>query len=95
MRPRHSCRDSLSVFSYITQLGLEPTTEARKETLEVDKMRYVEANVFIYLLRAYPKDAFGVSRAIMRRIYDGEEAMTSTAILQEVVDWFEYNGKKG
>ena len=58
-------------------------------------MRYVDANVFIYLLKASPRDAFEVSLAIMRRIYDGEEALTSTAVLQEVVDWLEYNGKKG
>jgi len=54
-------------------------------------MSYVDANIFIHLLRASPKDAFEVSRAIMRRIYDGEEALTSTAVLQEVVGWLEYN----
>jgi predicted nucleic acid-binding protein len=41
-----------------------------------------------------PKKDYEVSRSILKRIEDGEEAMTSLAVLQEVGDWLEYNGRK-
>lgn len=57
-------------------------------------MRFVDANVFIYVLVKSPKKDYEISRSILERIENGEEAATSTAIIQEVVDWLEYNNRK-
>ncbi|MEM1582641.1 MAG: type II toxin-antitoxin system VapC family toxin [Candidatus Bathyarchaeia archaeon] len=57
-------------------------------------MRFVDANVFIYILVKSPKEDYLTSKNILRRIEDGEEALTSTAIIQEVVDWLEYNNRR-
>jgi len=57
-------------------------------------MRFVDANVFIYILIKSPRESFETSRKILQRIEAGEEAITSTAVLQEVVDWLEYNRRK-
>jgi len=57
-------------------------------------MRFVDANVFIYVLVRSPKESYETSRKILQRIEDGEETLTNTAILQEVVDWLEYNNRR-
>ncbi len=57
-------------------------------------MRFVDANVFIYLLVKSPKKDYEISKKILTRIEKGEEAATSTAIIQEVIDWLEYNNRK-
>lgn len=57
-------------------------------------MRFVDANVFIYILTKSPRESFETSRKILKRIEAGEEAITSTAVLQEVVDWLEYNRRR-
>jgi len=57
-------------------------------------MRFVDTNVFIYVLIKSPKEDYLISKNILERIEDGEEAMTSTAIVQEVVDWLEYNNRR-
>jgi predicted nucleic acid-binding protein len=57
-------------------------------------MRFVDANVFIYVLVKSPKKDYEISRRILERIENGEEAATSLAIIQEVVDWLEYNKRK-
>jgi len=57
-------------------------------------MRFVDTNVFIYVLIKSPKEDYLISKSILERIEDGEEAMTSTAIVQEVVDWLEYNNRR-
>jgi hypothetical protein len=58
-------------------------------------MRFVDANVFIYVLVKSPEKDYQISQRILRRIENGEEAATSLAVIQEVVDWLEYNnGKK-
>ena len=57
-------------------------------------MRFVDANVFIYVITKSPKKDYEISRGILMRIEDGEEAATSLAVLQEVVDWLEYNNRK-
>jgi len=57
-------------------------------------MRFVDANVFIYILVKSPKEAYETSKRILQRIENGEEALTNTAIIQEVVDWLEYNNRK-
>jgi predicted nucleic acid-binding protein len=57
-------------------------------------VRFVDANVFIYVIMKSPKKDYEISRGILMRIEDGEEAATSLAVLQEVVDWLEYNNRK-
>jgi predicted nucleic acid-binding protein len=57
-------------------------------------LRFVDANVFLYTLIGSPKRDFDASKAILKRVEEGEEAMTSLAVIQEVVDWLEYNGRK-
>src|SRR3972149_3637464 len=57
-------------------------------------MRFVDANVFIYVLIKSPKKDYEISKGILERIEKGEEAVTSLAIIQEVIDWLEYNNRK-
>lgn len=57
-------------------------------------MRFIDANVFIYTLTKSPLASFETSRRILQRIEAGEEAITSTAVIQEVVDWLEYNNRR-
>jgi len=57
-------------------------------------MRFVDANVFIYVLVKSPEEAYETSKGILQRIENGEEALTNTAVIQEVVDWLEYNNRK-
>lgn len=57
-------------------------------------MRFIDANVFIYILIKSPRESFETSLRILKRIEEGEEAITSTAILQEVIDWLEYNRRR-
>jgi predicted nucleic acid-binding protein len=57
-------------------------------------MRFVDANVFIYALVKSPKKDYEISKRILKRIENGEETATSLAVLQEVVDWLEYNKRK-
>lgn len=56
-------------------------------------MRFVDANVFIYAMVKSPKKDYDISRGILERIEKGEEAVTSLAVIQEVVSWLEYNGR--
>ena len=57
-------------------------------------MRFVDANVFIYVLLKSPKKDYEISKRILKRIENGEETATSLAVIQEVVDWLEYNNRK-
>lgn len=57
-------------------------------------MRFVDANVFVYVLVKSPKKDYEISKRILERIEKGEETATSLAIIQEVVDWLEYNNRK-
>jgi predicted nucleic acid-binding protein len=57
-------------------------------------MRFVDANVFIYVLMKSPQKDYETSKRILKRIENGEETATSLAIIQEVVDWLEYNNRK-
>jgi predicted nucleic acid-binding protein len=57
-------------------------------------VRFVDANVFIYVIVKSPEKDCEVSRGILKRIECGEEAATTLAVLQEVVDWLEYNNRK-
>lgn len=57
-------------------------------------MRFVDVNVFIYVLVKSPKKDYEISRNILKRIENGEETATNLAVIQEVVDWLEYNNRK-
>ena len=57
-------------------------------------MRFVDANVFIYILIKSPKKDYEISKGILERIENGEDTVTSLAIIQEVIDWLEYNNRK-
>jgi predicted nucleic acid-binding protein len=57
-------------------------------------MIFVDTNVFIYVLVKSPKKDYEISRNILKRIENGEETATSLAVIQEVVDWLEYNNRK-
>ena len=57
-------------------------------------MRFVDANVFIYVLVKSPEKDYQISQTILRRIENGEETATSLAVIQKVVDWLEYNNRK-
>jgi uncharacterized protein len=57
-------------------------------------MRFVDTNVFIYSIIKSPKKDFEISNQILHRIENGETVATSLAVIQEVVDFLEYNNRK-
>ncbi|MBS7645538.1 MAG: type II toxin-antitoxin system VapC family toxin [Candidatus Bathyarchaeia archaeon] len=57
-------------------------------------MRFVDSNVFIYVLVGSPKENYETAKKILKRIEEGEEAITNTAVIQEIADWLEYNNKR-
>jgi predicted nucleic acid-binding protein len=57
-------------------------------------MRFVDANVFIYAIVKSPQKDHEISRTILQRIESGEAAATSLAVIQEVINWLQYNGRK-
>jgi len=57
-------------------------------------LRFVDSNVFIYVLVKSPKDDYETAKRILQRIEEGEAAITNTAVVQEIVDWLEYNNKR-
>ena len=57
-------------------------------------MRFVDSNVFIYVLVKSPKDDYMTAKRILQRIEEGEETITNTAVIQEIVDWLEYNDRR-
>ncbi len=57
-------------------------------------MRFVDSNIFLYVVTDHPK--FGaISKNILKRIEEGEEATTSTLTLCEVAWVFEAMGRQG
>mgnify|MGYP001100243016 CR=1 FL=1 len=56
--------------------------------------RFVDTNVFVYVLTRDPR-FFEVSQRILRRIEDGEEAVTSTVVVDEVCVFLEMHGRSG
>ncbi|MCX8199481.1 MAG: hypothetical protein N3E36_05590 [Sulfolobales archaeon] len=54
-------------------------------------MGFVNANAFIYVLIKSLKEDYLTFRNVLKRIEEGEEAIASTAIVQEVIDWLKYN----
>jgi len=57
-------------------------------------LRFVDSNVFIYVLVRSPKDDYKVAKKILERIEGGEEAVTNVAVIQEIVDWLECNNRR-
>ena len=57
-------------------------------------MRFVDANVFIYIIVQSPQKDYEISEGILKRIEKGEEVATSLPIIQEVIKWLEYNNRK-
>ena len=57
-------------------------------------MRFVDSNVFIYVLVKSPRDDYIIAKRILQRIEEGEEAVTNTAVIQEIVNWLEYNNRR-
>jgi len=57
-------------------------------------MRFVDANVFVYVLVKSPERDYEISRGILERVEKGEQTATSLAVIQEVIDWLEYNHRK-
>ena len=56
-------------------------------------MRFVETNIFLYVITANAE--FGpAARRILERIGSGEEAVTSSLVIAEVCAWLEYRKKK-
>ena len=56
-------------------------------------MRFVETNIFLYVITANPE--FGpAARRILETIGSGEEAVTSSLVIAEVCAWLEYRKKK-
>jgi len=57
-------------------------------------MRFVDSNVFIYVLDRHPK--FGeTARNLLKRIEEGEEALTSTFVIAEVCAYLAKRGRAG
>lgn len=57
-------------------------------------MRFVDTNVFIYTFVRSPQKDYEISKSILQRIQNGEPSATSLAVIQEAIDWLEYNNRK-
>ena len=57
-------------------------------------MRFVDANVFIYVLIQSPRKDYEISDRILKRVENGEKVVTSLPVIQEVIKWLEYNNRK-
>jgi predicted nucleic acid-binding protein len=56
-------------------------------------LRFVETNIFLYVITAHPE--FGpAAKRILERIHSGEEAVTSSLVVAEVCAWLEHRKKK-
>jgi len=53
--------------------------------------RFIDANVFIYVLTENP-EFYGAAKAILGRVEGGEEAFTSTLVLEEVFVFLDARG---
>lgn len=57
-------------------------------------MRFVETNVFLYVIIAHQE--FGpIAKRILERIDSGEQAITSSLVIAEACAWLEYRKRKG
>jgi predicted nucleic acid-binding protein len=57
-------------------------------------LRFVDANVFLYAIIKSPKKDCEIAQAILKRIENGEATATSLAVVQEVIDFLEYNKRQ-
>jgi predicted nucleic acid-binding protein len=57
-------------------------------------MKFVDANVFLYAIIGSPKNDCEIAKNILQRIEKGEETAVILPVIQEVVDWLEYNRRK-
>jgi len=56
-------------------------------------LRFVETNIFLYVITAHPE--FGPrAKRILGRISSGESAVTSSLVIAEVCAWLEYHNKR-
>ncbi len=56
-------------------------------------MRFVETNIFLYVITAHPE--FGpIAKRILERIDSGEQAVTSSLVIAETCAWLEYRKRK-
>jgi predicted nucleic acid-binding protein len=56
-------------------------------------LRFVETNVFLYVITAHAE--FGpIAKRILERINSGEEAVTSSLVIAETCAWLEYRKRK-
>jgi len=56
-------------------------------------LRFVETNVFLYVITAHAE--FGpIAKRILERINSGEEAVTSSLVIAEVCAWLQYRKRK-
>ncbi len=56
-------------------------------------MRFIDTNIFIYVLNSDP--AFGpTAKRILQRVEEGEETITSSLVAAEVAAWLEFNKRK-
>jgi predicted nucleic acid-binding protein len=56
-------------------------------------LRFVETNVFLYVITAHAE--FGpIAKRILERIDSGEEAVTSSLVIAEVCAWLQYRRRK-
>ena len=56
-------------------------------------MRFVETNIFLYVITAHP-DFGPVAKEVLERIELGEQATTSSLVVAEVCAWLEYHGMR-
>jgi uncharacterized protein len=56
-------------------------------------LRFIDTNVFIYVLNSDP-DFGPTAKRILQRIEEGEETVTSTLVAAEVAAWLEFNKRK-
>jgi len=57
-------------------------------------LRFVDSNIFIYVLMKSPKKDYEIARGILERIQQGEASATSLAVILEVADFLEYNNRR-
>lgn len=56
-------------------------------------MRFVETNIFLYVIMAHP-DFGQTAKKILERIELGEQVVTSSLVIAKVCAWLEYHGMK-
>jgi predicted nucleic acid-binding protein len=69
----------------------EPLGRGREQAS--DRLRFIETNIFLYVITAHPE--FGPkAKRILERIDSGEQAMASSLVIAEVCAWLEYHKRR-